>query len=236
MAEPWNPTEEERQLLELLKESALHDYPNPERKGCPGREFLSQLAFHRSSIRASDPRVDHVVHCSPCFRDFTEIREHGHRRRRPALMVAVAAAAVLAILLSFWIFRPTHWSETNTHSQIAAEQRPALKPTSVLLDFRKISVTRGASGETRYETPKMIRGLLDLTILLPFGSEAGKYDVQIQREVDKPLVTASGKAVIVDGATMLRVRLDTSNLVPGRYLLGARRPPFDWVFAPVTLE
>jgi hypothetical protein len=34
----------------------------------------------------------------------------------------------------------------------------------------------------------------------------------------------------------LRVRLNTSNLPPNRYLLGARRPPLDWVFAPVTLE
>jgi hypothetical protein len=107
---------------------------------------------------------------------------------------------------------------------------------SVLVDFRKISVTRGASGEPRYGAPRVPRAFLHLTILLPFGTEAGKYDVQIQREVDKPLVLASGMAVIVDGVTTLRVDLDTSNLPPSRYLLGARRPPLDWVFAPVILE
>jgi hypothetical protein len=236
MSEPWKPTEGERELLELLKESALHDYPNPERQGCPGRDFLRQLAFHRSSIPATDPRVDHVVHCSPCFREFTEIREQTPRKHLPALIVAAAAAAVLAIVLAVWMFTRTRSGETITHPQTAQERAPILKPIAALIDFRKISVTRGASQEPRYNTPKVPRGLLDLTILLPFGTEAGKYDVEIQRQVDKALVTTSGTAVIVDGITTLRVRLNTSNLPPNRYLLGARRPPLDWVFAPVTLE
>jgi len=234
MAEPRNPTEGERQLLKLLKESALHDYPNPERHGCPGRDFLRQLAFHRSSIPASDPRVEHVVHCSPCFREFTEIREQAPRRYRTALIAA--AAAVLAIAVSVWIFTRSRSAETITHPQIAQNRGPVRKPISAFIDFRKISVTRGASGEPRYNAPKVPRGVLSLTILLPFGTEAGKYEVQIQREVDKPLVIASGTAVIADGVTTLRVRLDTSNLPPNRYLLGARRPPLDWVFAPVILE
>ncbi len=101
---------------------------------------------------------------------------------------------------------------------------------------REFRMIPGASGETQHETPKVPRGLLDLTILLPFGSEAGKYDVQIQKEIDKPLVVASGSATIVDGVTTLRVRLNTSTLPSRRYLLGARRQPLDWVFAPVTLE
>ena len=236
MANPWNPTDEERKLLELLKESALHDYPNPERNGCPGRDFLTQLAFHRSSIPATDPRVDHVVHCSPCFRELTEIRLQGPRNRREGAMIAVTAAAVLAIIVvSFLIFKRAHSNEANRDSQIARGPLTTLKPIPTLLDFRKISVTRDASGEAQHETPKVPRGLLDLTILLPFGSEPGKYDVQIQREVDKPLVTVSGTAVIIDGVTTLRVRLNTSNLPSGRYLLGARRPPLDWVFTPVAL-
>lgn len=236
MAEPWNPTEEERALLELLKQAALNDYPNPERNGCPGRDFLRELAFRRSSIPVTDPRVDHIVHCSPCFREFTELRDQGQPKRRPTVIIAAATVAVLAIVLSLWIIARTHSNETNSRSQTASTGAQTLEPISALLDFRKISVTRGASGEAQHETPKVPRGLLDLTILLPFGSEPGAYDVEIQREVDRPLVTASGTAAIVDGVTTLRVRLDTSTLPSGRYLLGARRPPLDWVFAPVSLQ
>ncbi len=164
MANPWNPTEEERKLLELLKESALHDYPNPERNGCPGRDFLTQLAFRRSSIRATDPRVDHVVHCSPCFRELTEIQRQGPRKRRQAPMIAVAAAAVLAIIASFWIFRRTHSNEIDNGSPIARGPATILKPISVLLDFRKISVTRGPRATwCWWDTITGIRGSTFLT-------------------------------------------------------------------------
>src|SRR3954470_13408752 len=32
--------EQRRTMLDLLEQAALHDYPNPERIGCPGADFL----------------------------------------------------------------------------------------------------------------------------------------------------------------------------------------------------
>lgn len=63
-----------------------------------------------------------------------------------------------------------------------------------------------------------------MTILLPVGSEAGNYDIQVLTELGKSLVTATGPAVIrKDGVTSLKVRLDLSKLNPGNYVLSTEQ-------------
>src|SRR4051812_9962975 len=97
MADTWDSSGEERHFLDLLAKSALNDYPNPERVGCPGREFLRTLAFNRKSIPLTDFRLDHVVHCSPCFRELTEMKAIGNTRRTRTWATLGIAAAVLVI-------------------------------------------------------------------------------------------------------------------------------------------
>lgn len=66
--------EQERRVLELLEGLVVIDYANPERMGCPGAQFLRMLAHSRRDISLRDPRLDHVVHCSPCFREYAALR------------------------------------------------------------------------------------------------------------------------------------------------------------------
>jgi hypothetical protein len=73
-------TDEQGQLmLELLEQAALHDYPNPQRSGCPGSEFLFRLACDRGSIDISDARLTHVARCSPCFTEFRSCRQSDYQ-------------------------------------------------------------------------------------------------------------------------------------------------------------
>jgi hypothetical protein len=105
------------------------------------------------------------------------------------------------------------------------------------INLQNRSITRGdAPPSQRNETILVPRGQLKLTILLPFGSEAGTYDVEILKEVDKPLITRSGQAEISDGVTKLIVSLNTSSLPAGKYLLGIRQRPLDWTLNPITIE
>jgi hypothetical protein len=67
-----------------------------------------------------------------------------------------------------------------------------------------------------------------LTVLLPFGRDAGKYEIEIFKEVGKPLISSSGEAVIGNGTTKLNVSVNTSSLPSGSYLLGVRQPPLEW--------
>jgi hypothetical protein len=52
--------------------------PNPERIGCPPRDMLIGLA--RRAPPLGDPACEHLVKCSPGYREFTALQEeHGHR-------------------------------------------------------------------------------------------------------------------------------------------------------------
>lgn len=228
MPDQWNSAGEEREILRLLAKSALNDYPNPERRGCPGAEFLHKLAFDRKSIPLSDLRLDHVVHCSPCFRELTQFRADAKARRNRIWAAVAAAAAIIGIGLGLWasgIFVGLASSHLNTAPIIAQ------------IDLENRSITRGAATPSQQNQPIVLaRGELKLTILLPFGSEEGAYDLEILKEVDKPLVKATGEAAIINGITKLNVSVNTSSLPPGSYLLGIRHPPLDWSFNPIRLR
>jgi hypothetical protein len=229
MAGKWDSWGEERELFQLLAKSALNDYPNPERLGCPGQGFLRTLAFHRKSIPLNDSRLDHVVHCSPCFREVTDIKAAGKRRRNTVWAGIGAAAAIVVIGVALWASGVVarHPSPNGTSSN----------PIIAQINLQNRSITRGGSAPSQQnETILVPKGQLKLTILLPFGSEAGTYEVQILKEVDKPLIIRSGPAEISDGVTKLIISLNTSPLPAGKYLLGIRQRPLDWAFNSIMIE
>ena len=46
-----------------LQESALREFPNPERVGCPDAETLAGMS--RRIIQMTQDQLHHVTHCSP---------------------------------------------------------------------------------------------------------------------------------------------------------------------------
>ena len=65
------------QLQRRFQEEILNNYPNPERKGCPGSDVLRSLAERAltESIE-NDPNWQHVTHCSECYREFLALRSN----------------------------------------------------------------------------------------------------------------------------------------------------------------
>jgi len=230
MADEWQAEGEERELLELLAKSALNDYPNPERIGCPGREFLERLAFNRKSIPLRDPRLDHIVHCSPCFRELSDIKAAGKKNRRDTWVALATAAALILIGLGLWL--------SGAFGKIGLfHGSGSSAPMIAQIDLQNASRHRGATSESQQNATSTIpRGRLTLTILLPFGSDAGHYDVQIFKEIGRPLIASSGNAVIGNGVTNLNLSVDTSSLPPGSYLLGIRKSPLGWDFNAITIR
>ena len=92
-------------LKKQLQDSILRDYPNPERKGCPGGAVLQELA-ERPLDRAveDDPHWQHITHCSECYREFlafnNAFRQQAKARRvRVGWGVAVAAIVIVIAVL-----------------------------------------------------------------------------------------------------------------------------------------
>src|SRR5262245_48814228 len=93
---------EDRALLKALRAVVLTQFPNADRKDCPGTLTLRAIATRRISM--FDSAHEHVGSCSPCFSELTEIRETIHRRRLWTTGTASAAAVVLAMLIAYFAF------------------------------------------------------------------------------------------------------------------------------------
>ena len=222
-------TREQRQaMLDLLEQAALHDYPNPERIGCPPSDFLKRLALDRKSINLDDPALDHVARCSPCYKDFLAFRKAAKRSpisRRSAFIIAGAAAAAALAGIA-------------VKSSMTATSRPVVYE-SAEINLLNAGQTRGPVSAEQANAPKanLPRKPLDLQIILPFASPEGDYEVQVLHANGYPTgLKASGQATLLNGKTSMRVRINLSSLPRDRYQIGIRRVPFDWMPVPVQVQ
>ena len=79
-----------------LQESALREFPNPERVGCPDAETLAGMS--RRIIQMTQDQLHHVTHCSPCFQTFLAIRQEMRQRRVVRIRIAAVACAAAIVL------------------------------------------------------------------------------------------------------------------------------------------
>src|SRR5882672_4763332 len=92
-------------LKRKLQDSILSQYPNPERKGCPGGAVLQGVASRYSDESVEgDENWYHVTHCSECYREFLDIRlkYKGDARKRRVLTRWGIATAILAIAVGLF--------------------------------------------------------------------------------------------------------------------------------------
>ena len=69
--EKWN------RLQERIQKAILESYPNPNREGCFSSDALLEMALRAAEFATfdGDLRWSHVTHCSPCYREFLDLRE-----------------------------------------------------------------------------------------------------------------------------------------------------------------
>ena len=91
---------EDQKLVKALQSAAYYDYPNPDRIGCP-TDINILKALAAKSLHVTDPVIQHVAECSPCFREVMELRRELKRLRLVKIfggavgLLLVAAIAVL---------------------------------------------------------------------------------------------------------------------------------------------
>ena len=217
-------------LKKQLQDSILRDYPNPERKGCPGGAVLKEFAGRTiDETIEDDPHWQHVTHCSECYRDFLALnvefrRQAKARRVQVRWGTAVAVAVVLVAGLLFALRQGSFFSQRPQNAELAYAKQTVDIP----------SMSRSADGGA---TKPIIleRKRVELTIELPVGSKAGAYEFQLRRQ-NQPVISTSSTAAIRDGSTTFSVRLDLSKLAPGMYSMYVRQVPWDWNYYPVEIR
>lgn len=221
-------------LKKQLQASILEEYPNPERKGCPGDAVLKELASRPLDDNLDrDSNWHHVTHCSECYREFLGFRSEvkGRQNIRWARATwAVAAGLFVVGAVAFFLAHRAQSPGLGSPRIIARVFRPRL------VDLEGRAMTR--SDESKKEIKPILLGREpeELTIRLPFGSKAGTYEVQLLKSADHPLLSFTGEATIQNGVTALTAKVDLSPYEPGRYFIGLRRLPWDWTYYPAVIQ
>lgn len=217
-------------LKRQLQDAILTEYPNPERKGCPGAGAVRKLAeLPLAQDIEQQPDWYHVTHCSECYREFlaarAELTTHAETWRTQlrwglAAAMVVIAAGGLYVAHPAWIF-----PKRPQNAELAYAKRVV----------RVEAMSR--SGETPKESVPVLlkREREELTIQLPVGSRGGQYEFQL-RKGTRQIIGSNADAAIRDGTTAFTVKVDLSNLDPGRYAIYIRQAPWDWGYYPVDVR
>src|SRR6478735_6489852 len=141
--------------------------PNPDRVGCPPRDVLVALARRQRPIE--DPAYDHLSKCSPCYLEVRELQEaHAVARRTRVVAWAAAAALLLATASIAWFVAGRMRTGPPQETELATQ-----------LDLRPYAGKRGGAEQTARSPLALPRSRVLLTLLLPVGSEPGRYEVQL---------------------------------------------------------
>ena len=208
--------------------------PNPDRVGCPPAETLAALA--RRERPMDDPAYVHLTACSPCYREFRGLQQQGARSSARGLALsssarwAVAAALLLLLAIGGWYYARRGGTPDAPVPPTVASAR------AVQLDLRPFSVSRSERGTPTLPPLALSAERLDLTLLLPVGSEPGPHDLRLLGTGDQLLAQASGQADIRDFVTTLRAEIDLAAVPAGDYRLAVRRQGDDWGFYPATVR
>ncbi len=238
MAQSGQPPDDEAgRFGDDIDEVLSRANPNQERVGCPPRDTLIGLA--RRAQPLGDPAYEHLVKCSPCYREFRALQEeHAHRQVPPPLVAshrgwvtAAAVAVLVAGLGGAWFFM---------NRQAPPETLP-VSPTRTAelrteLDLRKFAVTRNDQASPEAPPVSLPIGVVDLTLLLPVGSEPGAYDIQVLDADLKSRASGRGLGEIRDFVTTVRATLDLRDVPGGAYQLAIRREGDDWRMFPARVK
>jgi hypothetical protein len=68
----------DEKIREIARKHFAEDFPNRERRGCPPITEIKQLAD--KPVEGKDWVLDHVRHCSPCYRDLADFLRAGRKK------------------------------------------------------------------------------------------------------------------------------------------------------------
>jgi hypothetical protein len=157
--------------------------------------------------------LDHLTSCSPCYRDFSQLRV-AERQRRTRTLLAMAAGILIIAGLASWAW-------------FARQREPFVAQTAVI-DLRSRSVARGSESNPIEPPLEVSRKATRWIIYLPLGSSVGPYDLRLLTSSGEPLVTMTSIATISNGIASLQVSMDVSSARPGRYVLEIRKLDLQW--------
>lgn len=225
---------EEERLLRFARSYLSEAFPNPTRLGCPPEQALRSMAV--APQHADEAVSEHLTFCSPCFNRYmdllSELRREQHAQKLPLWREVLAwpkasplwiGSAVMVIglfsMIAYFVALQGEVPNVPTPPQPVTVPGP-IASTPFVLDLRELSPTRGSKSrkndpQRRMQVPS---SLLDLTLILPLGSEQQPYHLML-RSGDQVLWSHSAKAHLQDGQMLIQTEADFRQVPPGNYNL-----------------
>lgn len=244
---------EEERLLRFAKGYLSNAFPNPERIGCPSEYELRLMAVQP---RQADPTVgEHLTFCSACFNrymDFlAELRQKQQAQKRlpwkdllawPKTSPMWIGSAVMVIGLVSMIAYFVAIQGEGPRLPIPPPPPPPMTEPEVVaaspfsMDLSQLSPTRGPESR-KAASPRRIhvpRSLLDLTLILPLGSEQQSYRMTLTSG-EEVLWSQSAHAQLQDGQMLIRTEADLRQIPLGSYNLEVDSPAGIRLIQPVLI-
>jgi hypothetical protein len=234
--------EQEAQFIAAAARVFRSGFPNPRRSGCPSPEVLRAVTRKKQGVEESEIVFEHLTCCSPCFADYEGLLRK-EKLSRNLKLLALCASLLITVGVALWLSgRPGREGPRQPEPKVV-QQPPAPQPPApiqyevAVVDLRNRAPVRGEQQPTPAET--VVASLearpLELSVILPIGSEESGYELQILRPGETPLVASTGSAVLENRSVILRLRTDLTGFPSGRYLLGIRKATFQWAYFPIRL-
>jgi predicted nucleic acid-binding Zn ribbon protein len=201
--------------------------PNPERSGCPGKHTLE--AAGKKALPIGHPTYEHLTQCSDCYREF---RAYQRKRRRLQQLIWAASGAAAILITVVAVKYVVGRFDFGPSSRVANQ----LTHQPVLIDFRTVSATRGETGGPIEVPMKLPRTIVEATILLPIGSEPGRYEVRFVDPGGQVRFSRQVTARLKDFAVRVELTADLRSFRPGAYSLDIRSLNEDWTPHAVIIQ
>ena len=230
-----------RDLRSLLQMAVLRDYPNAERVSCPGTHVLEEIA---TAPRAFEhPAYSHIRVCAPCLQEMLDMRQKEilrrldfSRKRHKRILWATAVTVFLIVVFGSAVARSRNSGfrfGLTSGAQSAALPSPE-HSVLIAVDLSSFSRTRGAAATL--PVVAIPATIVHLRMILPFGSDDGRYDLELREGSDRIAFASTGVAEIKEGDTILSLpKLDLSHIPPGHYELFFRHADASWQHVSVLI-
>jgi hypothetical protein len=201
----------ERRLIKIAGAALRENSANPERIGCPDPSAVEAAVRRRLNFPGLVDVVDHIATCAPCFEQYNRQRQRLRIRNAGTAMLGCVVLLVLGFL---WLHGPA--KGPNYKEPIAKQvSAPVLIAT---LDYRSWTAR------------------LDLTIMLPIGTEDGGFTVQFRTSTNESVAEATGTATWDGTAEALKIRTDLRDVPAGRYNVAIQSRNSSVRLYPLVLE
>ena len=209
-------------------------------------------------FRSEASVTEHLASCSPCFARYSELlaelklrktaeeksswkRLSAWRKTHPVLTgTLVACAAIIAIVAGILFSRvrqpnvPPNEVHNTPGRPPAIEQAAVYSPFSI--DLSKVSPIRGSQNpSTESVRVRVPKSPMDLTLILPLGSEERAYRVTL-KDGTKTVWSKTVQAHLSNGQMLIRFEVDLTQLAQGHYDLDVESPTVIRLVQPISVE